>query len=51
MEWCQKRKVVLEAYSPIVRGQRFDEPVLQPLVKKYRKTPAQVLIRWSLQKV
>lgn len=51
VEWCQKRGVVIEAYCPIVRGQRFDEPVLEPLVKKYGKTAAQVLIRWSLQKV
>ncbi|KAL8863977.1 MAG: hypothetical protein Q9174_007498, partial [Haloplaca sp. 1 TL-2023] len=49
-DWCQKRSVVLQAYSPIVRGQRFEEPVLQPLVKKYGKTPSQVLLRWSLQK-
>ena len=51
VEWCQKRGVVVEAYCPIVRGQRFDEPILQPLVKKYGKTAAQILIRWSLQKV
>ena len=51
VEWCQKRGVILEAYCPIVRGTRFDEPVLQPMVKKYNKTPAQILIRWSLQKV
>lgn len=51
VEWCEKRGVVIQAYCPIVRGQRFEEPVLQPMVKKYGKTPAQVLIRWSLQKV
>ncbi len=51
VEWCQRRGVVLEAYCPIVRGQRFDEPVLQPMAKKYNKTPAQILLRWSLQKV
>lgn len=51
VEWCQKRGVVIEAYCPIVRGQRFDEPILEPLMKKYGKTAAQVLIRWSLQKV
>lgn len=51
VEWCQKRGVVIEAYCPIVRGQRFDEPILELLVKKYGKTAAQVLIRWSLQKV
>lgn len=34
-----------------MRGQRFSEPSLQPLLKKYNKTAAQILIRWSLQKV
>lgn len=51
VEWCQKRGVVIQAYCPLVRGQRFNEPILEPLVKKYGKTAAQVLIRWSLQKV
>lgn len=50
VEWCEKRGVVLQAYSPIVRNQRMDEKVLQPLTKKYGKTSAQVLLRWSLQK-
>lgn len=50
VEWCQQRGVVLEAYCPIVRGQRSDEEILQPLTKKYGKTAAQVLLRWSLQK-
>lgn len=51
VEWCQKRGVVIEAYCPIVRGQRFEEKSLQVLGEKYGKTPAQVLVRWSLQKV
>ncbi|KAL8734748.1 MAG: hypothetical protein Q9181_003088 [Wetmoreana brouardii] len=50
VDWCQKRGVVIQAYCPIVRGQRFGEPVLQPMVKNYNKTPAQILLRWSLQK-
>lgn len=51
VEWCQKRGVVVQAYCPIVRNARSNEPVLQPLVKKYGKTACQVLLRWSLQKV
>lgn len=50
VDWCQKRGVMIQAYCPIVRGERFEEPILQPLVKKYNKTPSQVLLRWSLQK-
>ncbi|KAK3706136.1 hypothetical protein LTR37_012963 [Vermiconidia calcicola] len=50
VEWCEKRGVILEAYSPLVRSQRMSDPLLQPLAKKYNKTPAQVLLRWGLQK-
>ncbi|KAF3005295.1 hypothetical protein E8E14_008602 [Neopestalotiopsis sp. 37M] len=49
-EWCAKRGVVLEAYCPVVRGKRFGEPGVVKLADKYGKTPAQILIRWSLQK-
>jgi diketogulonate reductase-like aldo/keto reductase len=51
VEWCKKRGVLLEAYCPIVRAQRNDDPLLQPLAKKYNKTPTQILMRWSLQMV
>ena len=50
VDWCKTHGVVCEAYSPVVQATRFDEPVLKPLVKKYGKAPAQVLLRWSLQK-
>ncbi|KAI7914598.1 hypothetical protein M9X92_008909 [Pyricularia oryzae] len=46
--WLQKRGVAVEAYSPLVRGERWGEPVLKKLADKYGKTEAQVLIRWSL---
>lgn len=50
VDWCKKRGVIVEAYAPIVRGERFDEPVLKKLAEKYGVSGAQVLIRWSLQK-
>ncbi len=50
VSWCQERNVVLEAYSPLVRGQRMESALLEPLVKKHGKTAAQILLRWSLQK-
>jgi diketogulonate reductase-like aldo/keto reductase len=51
VEWCEKRGVVLQAYCPIVRATKNDDPLLLPLAKKYGKTSSQVLLRWSLQKV
>ncbi|WEW58901.1 hypothetical protein PRK78_004369 [Emydomyces testavorans] len=50
VEWLQKRNVVIEAYSPLVQAKKMDDPVLQGLAKKHSKSPAQILIRWSLQK-
>jgi diketogulonate reductase-like aldo/keto reductase len=50
VEWSKTRGVAIEAYCPLVRGERWDEPVLQALSKKYGKTGAQILLRWSLQK-
>jgi len=50
VEWCEKRGVVLEAYSPIVRGMKHEDKLLQSVMKKHGKTAAQVLLRWSLQK-
>ncbi|KAI1975693.1 hypothetical protein LOZ51_001640 [Ophidiomyces ophidiicola] len=50
VEWLRKRNVIVEAYSPLVRAKRMDKPVLLELAKKHNKSPAQILIRWSLQK-
>lgn len=50
VKWCQNRNIVLEAYCPITRGERLNEPMLKSLTEKYGKTAAQILLRWSLQK-
>ncbi|OAP65616.1 hypothetical protein AYL99_01588 [Fonsecaea erecta] len=49
-EWCRQNGVLCQAYSPLARGQRMEEPVLHKLGEKYNKSPAQILVRWSLQK-
>jgi len=49
LEYCQSHDVVLEAYSPLARGRRFDHTQIQDLSRKYQKTPAQIFLRWSLQ--
>ena len=50
VDWCRKHNVVVEAYCPIIRGERAEEPVLKKLSEKHGKTWAQILLRWSLQK-
>lgn len=48
--FCKDQGIVVEAYSPLVKGQKFDDELLLSLAKKYSKTPAQILINWSLCK-
>jgi methylglyoxal/glyoxal reductase len=48
--FCEKNGIQLEAYSPLTRGRRLNHPTVINIAKKYdNKTPAQILIRWSLQ--
>lgn len=49
VSWCRARNIAIEAYCPIVRGTRAEEPVLKQIAAKHGRTWAQVLIRWSLQ--
>ncbi|KAI9926116.1 hypothetical protein MW887_004578 [Aspergillus wentii] len=50
VDWLKKRNIVVEAYSPLAHGYRMGEPVLHSLGKKYNKSPAQIMIRWGLQR-
>ena len=46
---CRERGIVVEAYSPLTRGQRLDHPTLVAIARAVGRTPAQVLLRWGLQ--
>ena len=47
--FCAKHNIVVEAYAPLVRALRMKHPTVVSLSKKYDCTPAQLLVRWSLQ--
>ena len=48
-EFCQKNGIMVEAYAPLARALRMKHPVIKELSGKYGVTPAQLLVRWSLQ--
>jgi methylglyoxal/glyoxal reductase len=48
-DYCQKRAIQLQAYTPLVRGERFNDPKLVVIAEKYGKTPAQIILRWAVQ--
>lgn len=54
LDFCTARGIVIEAYSPLTRGERLDDPRLVAIAGKYAKggltkSTAQILIRWALQ--
>ncbi len=50
LEHCQARDILVTAYSPFGRGKVLGDPVLAEVGRRHRKTPAQVIVRWCLQK-
>ena len=46
---CAEHGIVVEAYSPLTRGQRLDDPVVTAIAKAVKRTPAQVMLRWGIQ--
>jgi 2,5-diketo-D-gluconate reductase A len=44
-----QHNIVTEAYSPLAVGRLLDNPTVTSVAAEYSRTPAQVLIRWSLQ--
>ncbi|RDW73530.1 aldo-keto reductase-5 [Coleophoma cylindrospora] len=47
--FCQQNDITVEAYAPLARAMRMRHPQVVKLSKKYGCTPAQLLVRWSLQ--
>lgn len=47
--YCQENGIIIQAYSPLTRHERLDDPTLGAIAEQYRKSPAQLLIRWNIQ--
>ena len=50
LDYCNSKNIIIEAYSPLVHAKRMDEPKLGAISEELGKTPAQILIRWSIQR-
>ncbi|MDP9240239.1 MAG: aldo/keto reductase [Actinomycetota bacterium] len=42
--------IATEAWSPIAQGKVLDDPVIERIAKGHGKTPAQVTLRWHIQR-
>ncbi|WP_430510439.1 aldo/keto reductase [Gottfriedia solisilvae] len=50
-DYCLKNGIAIEAWSPLMQGgEALTNPVISELAEKHGKTPAQVVLRWHLQR-
>lgn len=48
-EFCHETGIVVEGYCPLGKGSLVEEKAIWNVAQKYKRTPAQILIRWSIQ--
>lgn len=50
IDYCQSSGIQVQAYAPLARGAYLDNDVMCVLGTKYGRTPAQIGLRWAVQK-
>ena len=49
-EYCKSNNIRLQSWTPLAQGRVFEDSVLIEIAEKYKKTIAQVVLRWLLQR-
>jgi len=47
--FCREQGIQMEAWSPLMQGQLLDNEGLAAIAAKYKKSVAQIILRWDLQ--
>jgi diketogulonate reductase-like aldo/keto reductase len=50
LNYCRSKNIQYEAWSPLMQGKIFEMDVFKEMALKYKKTIAQIVLRWDLQK-
>jgi 2,5-diketo-D-gluconate reductase A len=48
--FCAEHGIAVEAWSPIAQGLVLDDPIIVDVARRAGKTPAQVVLRWHIQR-
>jgi 2,5-diketo-D-gluconate reductase A len=48
--FCAEHQIAVEAWSPLGKGAVLDDPVVGRIAERTGKTPAQVVLRWHIQR-
>ncbi len=49
-QYCADHQIAVEAWSPIAQGAVLDDPTIKVVAEKVGKTPAQVVLRWHVER-
>jgi diketogulonate reductase-like aldo/keto reductase len=50
IDYCTQNKIQYEAWSPLMQGHILPNSLIKKVAAKYAKSPAQIILRWDLQK-
>ena len=48
--FCAEHQIAVEAWSPLAQGLVLDDPTIVSIAKAVGKTPAQVVLRWHIER-
>lgn len=48
--FCQEKGIMVQAWSPLGTGRMVENPQIQAISARYGRTPAQLCLRWLVQK-
>jgi 2,5-diketo-D-gluconate reductase A len=48
--FCAEHQIAVEGWSPIGRGRLLDDPEIVAIARRVRRTPAQVVLRWHIER-
>ncbi|HEX4093818.1 MAG TPA: aldo/keto reductase [Trebonia sp.] len=48
--FCAEHQIAVEAWSPLGKGGVLDDPVVTRIAERIGRTPAQVVLRWHIQR-
>jgi 2,5-diketo-D-gluconate reductase A len=49
-DYCLDHGIAIEAWSPLAQGAVLDDAVIGEIAQRVERTPAQVVLRWALQR-
>ena len=49
-DYCKQKGIQFQPWSPLGQGNTLKDPKIAAIAKKYGKSPAQIILRWDLQR-